>query len=99
SSERSDQQEDPRTGKPRLFYAQDFPTPESVSLETIAVVRSPYMERFGTPRQATVTNGVLNGTALPGQIVFNENRNFEVALRDLDGFELCWVISYLHLNK
>ncbi|KAG5178469.1 TsaA-like domain-containing protein [Tribonema minus] len=68
-------------------------------MDTIGVVRSPYKERFGTPRQANVTAGVLEGKAQHGQLVFSRGRNFEVALEDLDGFDYVWVISYMHLNQ
>jgi tRNA-methyltransferase O len=34
-----------------------------------------------------------------GHLVFAEGRNFEHALEDLDGFDYCWVISYMHLNQ
>lgn len=87
------------TNKPQQFYTEQFTTPESVSLETIAVVRSPYKERFGTPRQPVVTKGTLGGSAQIGEIVFKKNRNFEIALQDLEGFDYCWLITYFHLNK
>ena len=35
-------------------YIDAVPVPKQVQLATIGYVRSPYRERFGTPRQATV---------------------------------------------
>lgn len=42
----------------------------------IAVVRSPYRERFGTPRQPQVTTAVLQGGALEGRIVFLKGHGY-----------------------
>jgi hypothetical protein len=47
--------------RPRQEYTGLIDTPTIMTMETIAVVRSPYKERFGTPRQANVTAGVLDG--------------------------------------
>ncbi|CAM9310809.1 unnamed protein product [Scytosiphon promiscuus] len=70
-----------------------------ISYRPIAVVRSPYRERFGTPRQPQVTASVLNGGAQEGQIVFLKGHGYEEALQDLSGFDMIWVISHMHLNK
>lgn len=47
-----------------------------VVYQPIAVVRSPYRERFGTPRQPQVTAAVLHGGAQEGQIVFVKDRGY-----------------------
>ncbi|CAM9184801.1 unnamed protein product, partial [Hapterophycus canaliculatus] len=70
-----------------------------ISYRPIAVVRSPYRERFGTPRQPQVTAAVLNGGAQEGQIVFLKGHGYEEALQDLSGFDMIWVITHMHLNK
>ncbi|CAM9906800.1 unnamed protein product [Choristocarpus tenellus] len=70
-----------------------------VTYRPIAVVRSPYRERFGTPRQPQVTTGVLQGSALQGRIVFLKGHSYEEALRNLAGFDMIWVISHMHLNS
>jgi tRNA-Thr(GGU) m(6)t(6)A37 methyltransferase TsaA len=62
-------------------------------------VRSPYKERFGTPRQPTVTTQVLHDRALEAGIELIEGRGYEEALCDLDGFTYIWVLSWLHLNR
>lgn len=42
----------------------------------IAMARSPYRERFGTPRQPQVTEAVLHGGAQEGQIVFLKGHGY-----------------------
>lgn len=72
-----------------------------MELKTIAVVRSPYLERFGCPRQPVVTANVLGGSARDCTLEFarDEADRFRLALHDLEGFEYIWVISYLHMNQ
>lgn len=83
----------------RQEYTDVVETPLQIHLDTIGVVRSPYKERFGTPRQANVVDGVLEGKAMQGELVLFDGRGFDRALMDLDGFDFCWVITYMHLNK
>lgn len=47
-----------------------------ITYRPIALVRSPYRERFGTPRQPQVTASVLHGGAQEGQIVFLKGQGF-----------------------
>ncbi|CAM9858802.1 unnamed protein product [Ectocarpus sp. 4 AP-2014] len=70
-----------------------------ISYRPVAVVRSPYRERFGTPRQPQVTASVLHGGAQEGQIVFLRGRGYEEALEDLSGFDMIWILTHMHLNK
>ncbi len=67
-----------------------------VTLTPIGVVRSPYTERFGTPRQPGVTDQVLEDAALDAQIVLRPD--LAAAVADLAGFDRIWVIAWLHLN-
>ncbi len=80
---------------------QDHTTPAEAggTFEVIGHVRSPYKERFGTPRQPPVTEQTLEDRALEASIELLPGRNFEQALKDLEGFEYIWVLSWLHLNK
>ena len=48
--------------------------------------------KYDAPRQGRLFAGH------PGRIVLNSGRNFETALRDLDGFERIWVIFQFHEN-
>lgn len=62
-------------------------------------MHSPYKERFGTPRQPTVTEQVLEDRALDATIELLPGHNFEQALKDLAGFDFIWVVAWLHLNE
>ncbi|CAK9093207.1 unnamed protein product [Durusdinium trenchii] len=93
-----------RAQRPPQVHTDAFQTPRQIALTSIAVVRSPYKERFGCPRQPSVTKGVLGAKAadctlefLPENIGSQEKIRF--ALQDLEGFEVIWVISYLHMNE
>ena len=48
--------------------------------------------KYDAPRQGRLFAGH------PGRIVLNPGQNFEMALRDLDGFERIWVIFLFHEN-
>ena len=91
---------DPRASKPQRSYSEQLELGHdaTLSVSPIAFVRSPYKERFGTPRQATVTTQVLGGRAQPAQIVLADDIARE-SLRGLDGFDYCWVLSWMHLNR
>lgn len=52
----------------------------------IAVIRSPYKERFGTPRQPQVTGAVLHGDAQDGQIVFLKGHGYGESFRHLNPY-------------
>lgn len=49
--------------------------------------------KYDAPRQGRLFAGH------PGRIVLNAGNNFEMALRDLDGFERIWVIFQFHENE
>jgi tRNA-Thr(GGU) m(6)t(6)A37 methyltransferase TsaA len=49
--------------------------------------------KYDAPRQGRLFAGH------PGRIVLNPGQNFEMALRDLDGFERIWVIFQFHENE
>lgn len=71
--------------------------PGAMNLVVIGHVRSPYKERFGTPRQATVTQQTQHEAAVEASIeVLPE---YTPCLKDLAGFEYVWVLAWLHLNE
>ena len=70
-----------RQRKPQQFYAEDFATPDQVTLETIGVMRSPYKERFGTPRQATVWEQSLGNRPQQTEIHLKKGEAFQKALQ------------------
>ena len=84
---------------PPRDYRSAVPVPDEVRMEAIGVVRSPYLERHGTPRQPVIRGQGREEIIELGQIVLFPDRVPEVALRDLAGFERIWVLSVLHLNK
>lgn len=49
--------------------------------------------KYDVPRQGRLFAGH------PGKIVLNAGQNFEMALRDLDGFDRIWVIFQFHENE
>jgi tRNA-Thr(GGU) m(6)t(6)A37 methyltransferase TsaA len=73
--------------------------PESFTAQVIGHVRSPYKERFGTPRQPTVTEQTLGDRAQDATIELLPGMNFEQATADLAGFDYIWVVAWLHLNE
>ena len=67
-----------------------------MTIEPIGVVRSPYRERFGTPRQPTVARGTAGGGDMHGTIEVRDD--LRGTLKSLRGFDYCWVIAHMHLN-
>ncbi|CAM9697305.1 unnamed protein product [Phaeothamnion confervicola] len=87
---------------PAMAYAERFAAraaAANVTYRPVAVVRSPFRERFGTPRQPGVTAGAAGGGAAAGEIVFFPGHGYEEALEDSEGFDMLWVLSHMHLNS
>lgn len=73
----------------------DIITPESRwEVKPIGVVESPYMNRYGTPKQPTI---VRDGGKVAGKIKLYPG--YEDCIDHLDGFDYIWVISLMHLNS
>ena len=85
--------------KPAQNHTDDVAFPETVSMRPIGVIHSPYKERFGTPRQAPVTEQTLTDEAVDATIELFPRDNLDQALRGLDGFDYVWVLAWLHLNQ
>lgn len=77
-------------------YAGVVGFPEQLLLRPIGVMRSPYRERHGTPRQ-----GALDDQPAPEAEGFVELLPHvdPDALQDLDGFARLWLLSWMHLNN
>eukprot|EP00737_Agarophyton_chilense_P001336 gb/GEZJ01001498.1/.p2 GENE.gb/GEZJ01001498.1/~~gb/GEZJ01001498.1/.p2 ORF type:complete len:253 (+),score=27.58 gb/GEZJ01001498.1/:1831-2589(+) len=88
-----------RREKPPMRHTEHFETPHTVTMRTIGVVRSPYKERFGTPRQPNVTQNTLGNQMQPATIELYKNCRYQLALRGLAQFEYCWLLSFFHLNQ
>ncbi|GAB4208637.1 MAG: tRNA (N6-threonylcarbamoyladenosine(37)-N6)-methyltransferase TrmO [Sandaracinaceae bacterium] len=84
--------------KPPQDHTHAFGVPDTVSLSPVAVARSPYKERFGTPRQASVTAESRDGRIRAGVIELLPHVPVD-ALRSLDGFDYVWAIYVFHLNR
>ena len=84
---------------PEKDYIDAVAFPESVPVQPIGIVRSPYRERHGTPRQAVVTEGTRGNAAQRGTLELFEHVVPARALGGLEGFDYVWVICWLHLNK
>lgn len=68
--------------------------PRTYEITSIGTVHSPYLQKLGTPKQATVMS---NGTLLNGTLeVFPP---FRECLLHLQGFDFCWVITYMNRNS
>jgi len=82
-------------GKPPKHYTDAFHEQalEPVCCQPIGIVHSDYKERFAAPRQPTL--------AAPAEATIElvAGRNFDQALKDLDGFSHIWVIYWMHLNQ
>lgn len=73
------------------------PFPEAVTLHPIGVVRSPYRQRHGTPRQPGFRSDRELGDGV-GRVELFPDRVPAAALDDLDGFDRVWLLSLFHLN-
>lgn len=83
---------------PKRDYIDAVPFPDTVSLTPIGRVRSPYRQRYGTPRQSTVTDPA-DPTARRSTLELFAEVIPRPALKDLEGFEVVWVVSWFHLNE
>jgi tRNA-Thr(GGU) m(6)t(6)A37 methyltransferase TsaA len=89
---------DPRSQRPPLEYTEAFRSSgqQDITVAPIGYIESPYKERFGTPRQPTVTRFTAGGGAQTGAVIILPE--YRKALEDLGGFSHVWLICHLHLN-
>ncbi|MCH2109708.1 MAG: tRNA (N6-threonylcarbamoyladenosine(37)-N6)-methyltransferase TrmO, partial [Polyangiaceae bacterium] len=85
--------------KPSRDYSGRFPSPLAISMTPIGVVRSPHVERHGTPRQPEVSGEREQRECLSASIVLNEAVIGPESLQDLEGFDRIWALGYFHLNQ
>jgi tRNA-Thr(GGU) m(6)t(6)A37 methyltransferase TsaA len=83
---------------PPKDYVQAIEFPETITLRPIGVVRSPYTERHGTPRQSQLSATPAEYEPAIARLELFPDRIPPEALKDLEGFEYLWVIAWLHLN-
>jgi len=84
---------------PPKDYIQATDFPESIAMHPIGVVHSPYTERHGTPRQATLQTVPEGYQPAIAHIELFPDIVPAIALKDLEGFDRIWVITWLHLNQ
>lgn len=58
-------------------------------VEPIGLVRSPYHRKYDAPRQPGIDDRIAEAS-----IELFPHRNFEQAVRDLEGFERIWIIAW-----
>ncbi|MGB0639440.1 MAG: tRNA (N6-threonylcarbamoyladenosine(37)-N6)-methyltransferase TrmO [Myxococcota bacterium] len=73
-------------------------SPDKLQLEPIGVIHSPYTERHGTPRQAGIQGKDRPDAFEAATVEIDTERVPEKALRDIEGFDRIWLITWLHLN-
>ena len=81
---------------PKKDYIDSVGFPHSIELHPIGVIHSPYKERHGTPRQAVIQEPTDYQPVTAEIEIFSHIPS--VALKDLDGFDKIWILSWLHLN-
>ena len=84
---------------PPKDYIDSVPFPSEVLLKPIGIIHSPYKERHGTPRQSELRDAPEDYQPVQAQIELLTDIVPAIALKDLDGFDRVWIISWLHLNK
>ncbi|NER81063.1 MAG: tRNA (N6-threonylcarbamoyladenosine(37)-N6)-methyltransferase TrmO [Leptolyngbya sp. SIO1D8] len=84
---------------PPKNYIQSVEFPGEITLKPIGIVRSPYTERHGTPRQSQLSATPEDYEPAIARIELFPEVIPPEALKDLAGFEYLWVIAWLHLNK
>ena len=92
----------PRPPKiPPKDYIDAVDVPREVTMRPIGWVRSPFTERFGTPRQARRTppgNDPLGQESLDARVELWPDRVQPEALRHLEQFDHLWLVTWFHLN-
>ena len=89
-----------REARQRAFL-QELPTPTSVSMRPIGIVRTPYTLRHDCPRQPMMP--AAPGAAEPQEalatIELYEGLGLEASVRDLVGFDFVWLCFLFHANQ
>ncbi|MDQ3032788.1 MAG: tRNA (N6-threonylcarbamoyladenosine(37)-N6)-methyltransferase TrmO [Myxococcota bacterium] len=67
-------------------------------MEPIAIARTPYKERYGTPHQSTALRGTREGAPVDATIELLPHVPLD-ALRSLEGFDRIWLIYVFHMNE
>ncbi|NEQ42678.1 MAG: tRNA (N6-threonylcarbamoyladenosine(37)-N6)-methyltransferase TrmO [Leptolyngbya sp. SIOISBB] len=84
---------------PPKDYVESVDWPQTVTLQPIGWVRSPYTERHGTPRQSQLSTTPADYEPAIARIELFSDVVPAIALKDLEDFDYLWVIAWLHLNQ
>ncbi|NET54072.1 MAG: tRNA (N6-threonylcarbamoyladenosine(37)-N6)-methyltransferase TrmO [Merismopedia sp. SIO2A8] len=87
----------PKLPPKNYIQAADFPS--SITMQPIGVIRSPYTERYGTPRQPVLQSAPDDYRPAIAHIELFPEVVPAISLKDIEGFDRIWVITWLHLNK
>ena len=66
---------------------------DSLTLQPIGVIHTPFTDKVSAPRQTYAAKDT------PGTIVLEPGRDFEHALEDVDRWEYLWVLYWFHRNE
>jgi len=88
----------PGSAPPPRDHRNVVSRPDAVLLQPIGRIHSPYKERHGTPRQPVVQGKGRDSAMEAGRVELFTDFVPEKALRDLEGFDRIWLVTYLHLN-
>ena len=80
------------TNRIDLDSPQAAPAAPTIEISPVAVVRTPFRERFGIPRQPGLVPDV------PGRLVFAPPYNRPEAVDGLEGFSHVWLVFGFHAN-
>ncbi len=78
----------PADRTPRPTFARE--APDTLTLTPIGVVESPFQWRDEAPRQATI--------GAPAEATIVLRRGLQNTLKDLSGFEYCWVLYWFNYS-
>ncbi len=83
---------------PPKTYTDSASFPDHLEVRPIGIIRSPHLERHGTPRQAVVAADPALRAAERATIELFPSVCTPDALVDLAAFDYVWVLAWLHLN-
>lgn len=66
--------------------------PAAIAMQPVAVVRSPFREKFGIPRQSGLTEGISS------EVVLLPPYDVPQTVQGLDGFSHLWLLFAFHAN-
>lgn len=87
----------PKHKKPVQDHTSGVASEQTFTMRPIAIAHTPYRERYGTPRQASVLEESREADVVLAEIRLN-NELPVASLAGLEGFDRIWVVYVFHLN-